>query len=298
MLGTQSTMILSPKTSILNARRIGKFGKIAPLAALLMLPAGAAFAAGAKDDVSLQFDVYSGSLRIFKVSMGMEISDQNYAINTRIKSKGVASLFAKTKINMSAAGRNSKKIVPLKFATNAKSKGKKRSVNISWTGKGKHQVKRNFNLNSYKAQSLAKAVRPGMLDPLSYLMKFVSGTSKQLCKGSERVYNGRQVAEYRYSLQGISNFNRSTGGVYRGKAYKCALQYRTIAGLSAKKQKVHNQKPPAAFTVWFAPVAGKGRNLFIPIAANGEVSGKAFTLRLSNGSVSGKPISQRVLATN
>lgn len=286
------------KNSNVKANRLGQMLKAAPLAVLLGLPTGSALAADARDNVALSFDVYAGSLRIFKISMGMEIGNADYAIHTNIKSKGVASLFAKTKINMSAAGRNSKTIVPLNFSTKSKSKGKKRSVRMSWTGKGTHQVKRNFKLNAYKTKSLAKAVRPGMLDPLSYLMKVVARSAKQPCNGTERVYNGRQVAEYHYSLQGVSTFNRSTGGVYRGKAFKCSLKYRTIAGLSAEKQKAQDQKPPSVFTVWFAPVAGQGRNLFVPIAANGEVSGKAFTMRLSQGSVSGKPISKRVLATN
>ncbi len=298
MLGKMTAMPVLSKNSNVKANRLGLFVKVLPLAALMSLPAGSALAVGAKDSVALSFDVYAGSLRIFKISMGMEVGDADYAIHTNIKSKGVASLFAKTKINMSAAGRNSKTIVPLNFSSQSKSKGKKRSVRMSWTGKGKHQVKRNFKLNPYKAKNLAKAVRPGMLDPLSYLMKMVARSTKQPCSGTERVYNGRQVAEYRYALEGVSTFNRSTGGVYRGKAFKCSLKYRTIAGLSAKKQKVHDQKPPASFTVWFAPVAGQGRNLFVPIAANGEVSGKAFTMRLSQGSVSGKPISKRVLATN
>ena len=298
LLGKETTMSFIAKNAIFKAGQPGLMLKILPLAALMSLPAGSALAADARDNVSLSFDVYAGSLRIFKISMGMDIGAADYAIHTNIKSKGVASLFAKTKINMSAAGRNAKTIVPLNFSTNAKSKGKKRSVRMSWTGKGTHKVKRNFKLNAYKAKSLAKAVRPGMLDPLSYLMKMVARSTKQPCGGTARVYNGRQVAEYRYTLQGMSNFNRSTGGVYRGKAYKCLLKYRTVAGLSAEKQKAQDKKPPSSFTIWFAPVAGKGRNLLIPIAANGEVSGKAFTMRLSQGSVSGKPISKRVLATN
>lgn len=278
--------------------RFGAVLKALPVAALLALPAGPVWAAGEQDAVSLKFDVYSGSLRIFKISMGMKIDESDYAIKTSIRSKGVVSLFAKTKINMSAAGATKKKqLTPAKYSSNSNSKGKSRSVQMSWTNKGKHQVKRNFKLSAYKAGTLAKAVRPGMVDPLSYLMKMVARSTKQPCGGSERVYDGRQVAEYRYALQGVSTFNRSNGGVYRGKAYKCALTYRTIAGLSAEKQKARDQGPPAKFTVWFAPVAGKGRNLFVPVAANGEVSGRAFTMRLSDGSVSGKPISKRVIAT-
>ncbi len=277
--------------------RIGALVKALPLAALLVLPAGPALAADVRDAVSLKFDVYSGSLRIFKISMGMNIGKSDYAISTTIKSKGVVSLFAKTKINMSATGAAKKKIVPVKYSSNSNSKGKKRSVQMSWNKKGTHEVKRDFKLSAYKANNLAKAVRPGMVDPLSYLMKMVARPAKQPCGGSERVYDGRQVAEYRYALEGVSTFNRNNGGVYRGKAYKCTLRYRTIAGLSAKKQKARNQGPPAKFTVWFAPVAGKGRNMFVPVAAKGEVSGRAFTMRLSDGSVSGTPISKRVIAT-
>lgn len=281
-----------------NLKRIGSAVRLAPVAALLCLPTGSVLAADQADKVNLQFDVYSGSLRIFKISMGMKIGDSDYAISTRIKSKGVASLFAKTKINMKAAGRTKKKIVPVSYSSNSKSKGKKRNISMTWNGKGKHQVKRSYKLSEFKTNSLARAVRPGMVDPLSYLMKLVIQNSKQPCRGSERVYDGRQLAEYKYSLQGVSTFNRSTGGVYRGKAFKCALTYRTIAGLSPKKQKARNSAPPSTFTVWFARVAGTGRNLFVPVAASGQVSGRAFTMRLSEGSVSGKPISKRVVATN
>ncbi len=290
-------MLNSSSINKFDRRKTGSLVKTLPLAALLVMPLNSAFA-GEKDDVALQFDVYAGSLRIFKISMGMEIGDADYAINTRIKSKGVASLFAKTKINMSAAGSTKKKIVPLKYSSNSKSKGKKRRIAISWNGKGKQKVERSYKLSEFKSKTLSGAVRPGMVDPLSYLMKLVAKRAKQPCSGSERVYDGRHVAEYRYSLQGVSTFNRSTGGVYRGKAFKCALSYRTIAGLSPKKQKAKDKAPPSTFTIWFAPVAGKGRNLFVPIAASGQVSGKAFTMRLSSGSISGKPISKRVIATN
>ena len=280
-----------------STKPLGQLLKALPLAAVLALPAGVAAASDAKEAVSLKFDVYAGSLRIFKISMGMKIGVEDYAISTTIKSKGVASLFAKTKINMSAAGRTKKKLVPTNYASNSKSKGKNRSLNMTWTSKGQHKVKRSYKLSAFKANSLSQAVRPGMMDPLSYLMTMVRASNRP-CGGTKRVYDGRQVAEYRYALQGVSTFNRSTGGVYRGKAFKCALTYRTIAGLSAKKQKARDQEPPAKFMVWFAPVAGKARNLFVPIAASGEVSGRAFTMRLSEGSVSGQPISKRVIATN
>ncbi len=291
-------MLISSLNDRFDRRKTALLAKTLPLAALLMMPINSASAAGKKDEVALQFDVYAGSLRIFKISMGMEIGDTDYAINTRIKSKGVASLFAKTKINMSAAGSTKKKIVPLKYSSSSKSKGKKRRIAISWNGKGKQKVERSYKLSDFKSKKLAGAVQPGMVDPLSYLMKLVAKRAKQPCSGSERVYDGRQVAEYRYSLQGVSTFNRSTGGVYRGKAFKCALSYRTIAGLSPEKQKAKDKAPPSVFTVWFAPVAGNGRNLFVPVAASGQFSGKAFTMRLNSGSVSGKPISKRVIATN
>ena len=242
--------------SFLN--QLGRMGKALPLAVVLALPAGAVSAADVRDAVSLKFDVYAGSLRIFKISMGMKIGKDDYAIKTSIKSKGVASLFANTKINMRAAGSTKKKLVPLSYASKSDSKGKKRSVNMTWTSKGKHQVKRSFKLSKYKANSLSRAVRPGMIDPLSYLMKMVRA-SKKPCGGSERVYDGRQVAEYRYALKGVSTFNRSTGGVYRGKAFKCALTYRTIAGLvgqKAERNATRARRPQ--FVVWFAPVAGTG----------------------------------------
>ena len=132
------------------------------LAALVALPADTAKAGGVKDNVSLSYDVYSGSLRLFKISLGMEIDDASYAVRAAIKSKGLVSLFAKTKINMRAQGKTRRNTIkPSRYTSSAKSKGKKKNVKISWSKKGLHKVKRDFNLSAYKSKRLARAVKPG-----------------------------------------------------------------------------------------------------------------------------------------
>ena len=72
----------------------------------------AAQAAGAKDDLKLKFDVYVSNLRVFKVSIGMNVDDTDYTANISMKSKGLVSLFAKTKSNMSVKGKSPWQDVP------------------------------------------------------------------------------------------------------------------------------------------------------------------------------------------
>lgn len=269
-----------------------------PVLGFALMPANSALAAGTKKEVSLKFDVYSANLLVFKISLHMSMDDTDYVASTSIKSKGLASLFAKTKIGMSTRGKiKAGKVVPAAYSLRTKSKGRKRKIQLSWNAKRYPTTKRSYNLSKFKSNQLKLTVRAGMNDPLSHIMKVVLQTAKKPCTGLEYVYDGQVVGEYRYSYKGISTFTQNTGGVYRGKAIKCRLNYKAIAGLSIKKQKAQKAEPPV-FTIWYAPVSGKKRKLLIPIAASGKSAGRSFTMRLSKGTVSGRSIASRSVATN
>ncbi len=271
------------------ARVTGKSLAIAALTfALLADTAG--LAAGATDQVSLKYNVHSGGLKIFKISLKMEMNDTDYSLSASIKSKGLINLFDKTKIGMSVSGKTAgARIRPTSYHAKTKSNGRKRDFSLSWDAKRFPHVKRSYTLSTYKSNQLKRSVRPGMVDPLSHLLRFVLQNDKKPCTGSELVYNGKTVAEFRYSYLGTSTLNKKTGGAYRGRAIKCRLDYQAVAGLSVKKQKAQDKEPPV-FTIWYAPISIKGRNLILPVAVNGKIAGRAIKMRLSAGSVSGKPL--------
>ncbi len=264
------------------------------VASLAVFGAAPAPALAASDNIKLKFDVYSGNIRLFKISLRMQVGDRSYKANASIKSKGIVSLFASTKISLSTEGKTKgAKLRPSVFSSRSKSKGRKRNISIGWDKKLYPQARRNFDLSEEKLNSLASAVKPGMVDPLSHIVRRITNQGGgSPCTGKERVYNGKIVSEYKYHLLAETQFGANAGGAYHGKALKCELHYQAVAGLSPKKRAEQAKRKPV-FTIWYAPVSGKTGQLYVPVAADGKLSGRAFAMRLHSGSVSGTSLATR-----
>ncbi len=284
---TQPTRALRDRRFIISAPAFA-------VAFLALLGTSPAPAQAATDDINLKFDVYSGNIRIFKISLGMLVGGANYKVNASIKSKGLVSLIAKTKIKLNAEGKTKgAKLRPSAFSSNSKTKGRKRKISIGWDKKQYPKAKRNFDLSKDKRKDLANTVKPGMVDPLSHMVRrIVNPGGAKPCTGTERVYDGKVVGEYKYRMLAKTKFGANAGGAYHGKALKCELRYRAIAGLSPKKRAQQAKNKPV-FTIWYAPVNGNSGQLYVPVAADGKLSGRAFAMRLSGGSVSGKSLATR-----
>ncbi|MEM7429881.1 MAG: DUF3108 domain-containing protein [Pseudomonadota bacterium] len=285
---------LTPASRSARARNAFTSAPALLIASLSAVAALQTDAQAASDEISLKFDVYSGNIRLFNIALGMQVGGPRYQVNASIKSKGLVSLVAKTRISLNAKGKTAgTKLRPSAFASRTKSKGRKRNISVGWDKKLYPTAKRNYDLSKEKQNALAKVVKPGMVDPLSHMVRRITnpGGGKP-CTGTERVYDGKVVGEYRYRLLTETKFGANAGGAYHGKALKCELRYRAIAGLSAAKlAKQAKQKP--VFTIWYAPVAGNSGQLYVPVAADGKLSGRAFAMRLTSGSVSGKSLATR-----
>lgn len=245
----------------------------------------------ASDNINLAFDVYASNIKAFKISIGMNIGEQSYSANARIKSKGLVSFVSSAKINFNVEGKlNVKGIEPTRFTSNSEAKGKKRSVTMSWDSKRFPQAKLSHSLNDERKAQLKAVVKPGMTDPISQLVRLVARNPDGMgCNGTQRVYTGKVVDEYRVRFVTLTKFGANAGGIYRGPAYKCEVKFRTIAGISPEKQKKQKAQDPT-LTIWYAPVTGSTGTLLVPVGAAGNIDGRQITARLSEGVVSGKSL--------
>lgn len=257
-----------------------------------LLAGGPSTALAATDKINLSFDVYSGNIRAFKISIGMDVGKTKYTANARIKSKGVVSFVASAKVNFDVQGQlDGDSVIPVKYESRSKSKGKKRSVTMTWDGKRVPKAKLNKPLNDERKAELNAVVKPGMTDPISQLVRLVARNPEgKACNGTKRVYTGKVVDEYKIRLLTLTKFGANAGGAYRGPAYKCEVKFRTIVGISDKKKKKQAKQNPTLM-IWYAPIKGNTGDLLVPIAADGRIDGRNISVRLNEGSVSGKSLS-------
>lgn len=113
------------------------------------------------------------------------------------------------------------------------------------------------------------------------------------CPGVERVVDGREIFDLRFTLAGEVTLGSDNPGVYRGKALKCSMVYTPVAGRPAVKFK-KSGSVPSKFDVWFAPIAatGGGKTMFVPVLATGKLQGFSFIAYAREASVDGRKLGQ------
>jgi hypothetical protein len=279
------------KSTILKSAAAG----IASAFSALSLPASAAEA----ERLALRFDVFAKGLQVFDIKYNANITRTAYDIDVKMKPTGFAGLFINRKLTMSAAGViRSANPVPRKFGYSSKKKKNKIRTSVTWSGNAKPDTKRSRPLSKYKTKSISRALKPGLPDPLTTLLRIGLSDSAAPCSQDQRVYNGQEVYDLRFRLIARENLGKGDGGVYRGPAYKCRMTYLPVAGLSKNRQAKLTANP-LRFTVWLAPVQSRalGRQILMPVAATGKLKDSDFVAYTRRATISGRPFNARSIAS-
>ncbi|MGI9373350.1 MAG: DUF3108 domain-containing protein [Hyphomicrobiales bacterium] len=271
-----------------------KTAVIAGFAASAVLLGSAGFANAADDKIKMKYDVYSSGLKVYRINLHMNLGPKAYSTKVDMKAKGFLKVFADARIDMSSRGliTGKKSVLPRAFKMTSKSK-KNRSVALKWDGKKKPTAKRNYNLEPDRAAAVSKVLTPKTSNPLTFLVRHAAQPAAKACAGSERMYTGKEVWEYRFKRKGATKLDSKK---YSGPALKCTITMHPVAGLSERKWEKVKANPGKPFTVWYAPLAGKNGTHLVPVAAKGEMRGKSFELRVKSGEIDGVSIKKRVAA--
>lgn len=262
----------------------------------LMVPV--ASSAVAADKLSVQYDLYTRGMRAFALNYDADLAPNSYKARARLRPKGLASLVVDLKMDMQSAGRiTSDGAVPDSFSMGVKENGKNGAYAVRFKGLKPASSDRKPGVNGETAAKLEAAASAGVRDTLASIVNLSLATSANPCKGSHRIYNGKEVFQLSLKKLKDDTFHKKDGGVYRGPAVACQMVYSTLAGLSPKTEARYRKKPPV-FNVWFAPIQSGSldRPIHVLVGVTGKIKGKDFVAYANRATLNGKPLNAQSMA--
>lgn len=270
--------------------------KLPLLAALFLLTLSAwADPAAAADRLRLRYDLYVSNMRAIEISQETDLAETSYSSVMSVRSKGMAGIFMKVETDMKANGSIVNGMpVPASF----KIAQNDRRATVNWDDPNKPEAVRDPELNPRKAGAVDAALAEPVADPLTAILQRGFAGEDKVCSGTERVYNGREVTEYRFERLDGGQFGNADPSVYRGPVVRCRLVYRMVAGFSDHAME-KNEAEPVVITFWAAPVqtAATRKPLMLVVALSGKVDNRAFTGFLNAATISGRPLNPDSLAS-
>jgi Protein of unknown function (DUF3108) len=276
-------------TALSHASRLLAAFSVVPLIFQWADPASAA------DRLRLRYDLYVSNMRAIEVNQEIELAERAYSAAMSVRSKGMAGLFVRIETDLKATG----KMVdgfPVPASFRIVQNGRRATVN--WQDPNKPEAVREPELAPRKAGAVEAALTEPAADPLTALLHQGLAGEDKVCSGTERVYNGREVSEYRFERLDDQQFGDRDASVYRGPVIRCRLVYRLVAGYSDRAM-AKNKAEPVIITFWVAPVktAAAEKPLMLLIAFSGKYENRPFKGFLNAATISGRPLNPASLAS-
>lgn len=108
-----------------------------------------------------------------------------------------------------------------------------------------------------------------------------------------------KIFELKFSFVKQVDVTKKNHKLYQGKAYRCEVKDRPIAGYSKKAlAKFTSRRGNKTFTLWMAPVLEKtlGRRFLIPLLISGNVGFADVNIRLTKANINGRSLKGASLA--
>lgn len=246
-------------------------------------------------EIRLTYDFESNGFRVIRLNFYINLGRDGYQAETDWETKGIASLFSGA---TTAAIVNGDLVLgrlsPREFSMRSRKSGSEKNFKLNWAKNGAIAVKRNYELDPFKARAIASSEKPGMSDPITALLTAAMFSGEQPCSTRHVVYNGKEIFKLSYrKLDG--RLIETDAGAYRGPAYRCEIAYQTIAGKSRDKLEELAEEPLGPFRVSMAPVRIETleRPILLPVRLEARASGFDLKAVVVEGTVNGKSLRQR-----
>lgn len=290
-------MRLPSVSAFLPRRRLGK-----RLGAGAMLLAGLALTVPAtsaqSEQVSLTFDLFTKGTRVYAIDLDIDLAPSAYKARLDAQTVGLASWFIDESFTMRGAGALTGNAArPASFYERKDEDGESKSVEVAWSG-GNVTARRSYTLDEDRAAAVERAVSADMPDPIAAILTHAVANAGNPCRGSQRIYNGKEVFDFDFTFVKEDSFGSDDAGVYRGTAYQCTVEYKAVAGQSERKLR-KLAKERRIYRVWFAPVESEAldRALLLPVAATGKVKGRDVVIYTRAATIAGRPLNRQSLAS-
>jgi len=294
---------MASNTALKFCAKAARSGLVASFVAGAAIAGLAQPAAAETETLSLKYDIYTAGLRVATLKFNVEFAADSYIVSTKMKTKGLASVFLDSSFGASTVGRlagNTPDAQRFVLETDT-SRGERQSI-VSWDASDVPQPELDFDIADYRIADVRANLAPGITDPLTALTAMVLAPSGEMCSGSDRVLNGKLMFDLSFNRLQRDDFNDNDAGVYRGEAHQCRIDYRPVAGLtnSAREEvEASGNGGLESYTVWLAPVSAPtlGRTLHVPVGVVGTVKGRQAVFYLNAATISGRPLNERSMAS-
>jgi hypothetical protein len=249
--------------------------------------------AAPENQIAISYSVDAGGLTMLKINYEAALSAEAYRSAASIKTKGLAGLFSAYQMDMSASGSvSADDTIPARFASRAEKSDKQKTIELRWQGDSAPEVKTTPPDPEDEAL-IAGGLKPGLVDPLSMILRMTAFQADEPCRKSINVVDGHDVYRLSFTLEGKTKLSSDSPGAYRGPALKCSMTYVPLAGRAARKFK-KNGSVPERFALWLAPVSAGNATAtwFFPVVATGKLQGMSFVAYAREVTLDGMPIAK------
>ncbi len=246
----------------------GAAALVLPGAAALVLPGAAAPAAASA--VSADYAIIAGGLTVLEVRATLSLGPDRYRLSTRVRTSGIAALFAEGEQSSLAEGRfQGARPQPAHYRSEGVWRGIPRRVELDYAGAA--PVARVLEPPDEAAREpVPEALRRGAVDALAalaVLSRTVAETGR--CDAGLAVFDGRRRFQASMRTLGRDLLPPGGGAGFTGEALRCALEWRQDAGFGrderagaeragAERAEGGERGRPRSGIAWLAPLVAGG----------------------------------------
>jgi hypothetical protein len=269
-----------------------------PVLAILMIGLGSAYA-DSGDKIETSYEVNVRGVTVLKIRYSSEISAAGFRSQASIKTTGVVTFFSDYRMRMETLGAIANgQSSPQKYTSRSEKNDKEKTIDLNWS-KGALASNRQATKNPEIQADIDKALASGVTDPLTAILRIGTSRGGNPCQAAHRIFDGKEVFEFRFGFKREAVLDDSFPGAYHGKAYECQASYVPIAGRYATKFR-KNKEDPETYTVWLAPIGtdASGGSRLVPVRATGSLDGMKFEAYVSHLKIDDRPFKKISAAGN
>jgi hypothetical protein len=224
----------------------------------------------AAGQVAVTYKVDVGPMTLTTVRFEIDAGADRVTSTARIKSGGLANLFAEYSAVAEATSLiGSGAPQPVSFNLVRERDKDIRRSSLSWSPDGVLTYEPQHG-KPERRDSIARALSAGVTDPITAVLRI--GTAGETpCPSVHDVFDGRDVFEL--SLTGRGSGKLDGDAAFKGEVQRCEVRWTPLAG-RAKEKNV----PGDIYDVAFAPVGRlpAGQRLWLPVDLTGSLKGLPF----------------------
>lgn len=221
--------------------------------------------ASAAKPVNLTYKVYAGGLHLATLIAIPHVTGQRYEFAVSARSEGVVKYLFDWKLNGFAEGvRAVGSAIPESYQSHSGDNGDTRSVHIQFSDGSPDSVVAEPPYSNNPADKLPRDMLVNTLDPLTAtLQTLMLQAPEQACSSDVSVYDGRRRYDVLTRNAAEQILKRSQYSMFSGKARRCDVLLKRIAGFNKKKQRFYEE--PGAIRLWLANMPTNTGDLTVPV---------------------------------